>query len=206
VPGRRGTGQTTCNREIALLSAVINRCRTWGLTTRTDNPCKGIRRFREQSRDRVLDFDEEVRLFKALPVALHPVTRMALETGCRLQSELLTLRWDAVDLDRQQVTIRGEYAKNGKSRVLPLGDAMTGTLRGLQATATSALVFPAPRGGSYLHHFSQHYFKAVRAAKLVGATVHCLRHSWASRLAESSGDLLLLKELGGWSSLSMVQR
>lgn len=50
------------------------------------------------------------------------------------------------------------------------------------------------------------YFKAVRAAGLVGVSIHCLRHSWASRLAESSGDLLLLKELGGWSSLSMVQR
>jgi integrase len=48
--------------------------------------------------------------------------------------------------------------------------------------------------------------KAVRAAKLVGVTIHCLRHSWASRLAESSGALLLLQQGGGWSSSSMVQR
>ena len=115
------------------------------------------------------------------------------------------MRWDAVDLDRQQITIRGAFAKNGKSRVLPLSDAMTATLRTLQAAAMSELVFPAARGG-YQHHYSMEYFKAVRAAGLVGVSIHCLRHSWASRLAESSGDLLLLKELGGWSSLSMVQR
>ena len=115
------------------------------------------------------------------------------------------MRWDALDLDRHQVTIRAEFSKNGKSRVLPLGDAMTATLRALQATATSELVFPTALGGPQ-HHFSENYFKAVRAAELVGVTIHCLRHTWASRLAESSGDLLLLQQLGGWSSLSMVQR
>jgi integrase len=103
------------------------------------------------------------------------------------------------------MTIRAEFAKNGKARVLPLGDAMTATLRTLQATATSALVFPAAHGGLQ-HHFSKQYIKAVRAAKLVGVTIHCLRHSWATRMVAAGCDLVLLMHLGGWHSLSMVAR
>ena len=35
---------------------------------------------------------------------------------------------------------------------------------------------------------------------------YSLRHTFASRFAESSGDLLLLQRVGGWSSLALVQR
>ncbi len=35
---------------------------------------------------------------------------------------------------------------------------------------------------------------------------HDLRHTFASRLAMEGVDLLTIKELGGWKSLSMVQR
>lgn len=52
------------------------------------------------------------------------------------------------------------------------------------------------------------YFQTVRRVGLgdTGVNVHCLRHSWASRFQEATGDLVLLQALGGWSSLSMVSR
>jgi integrase len=67
---------------------------------------------------------------------------------------------------------------------------------------------PGPAGGR-LRHFKRAYARAVRAAAgLAGTkvTVYCLRHIWASRMVESGADLVLLKELGGWASLLMVQR
>src|SRR3989337_2026898 len=44
------------------------------------------------------------------------------------------------------------------------------------------------------------------AEMLEGFTWHCLRHSFASRLAMAGVDLLTIKELGGWKNLSMVTR
>lgn len=44
------------------------------------------------------------------------------------------------------------------------------------------------------------------ALGLTGVNVHSLRHTWASRMVEAGADLILLKELGGWSSLAMVTR
>jgi hypothetical protein len=44
------------------------------------------------------------------------------------------------------------------------------------------------------------------AEVLDGFTWHCLRHTFASRLAMAGVDLLTLKDLGGWKTLSMVTR
>lgn len=40
-------------------------------------------------------------------------------TGLRLRSELLTLRWQNVDLAWRILTIMGAYAKNGCVRTIP---------------------------------------------------------------------------------------
>jgi site-specific recombinase XerD len=44
------------------------------------------------------------------------------------------------------------------------------------------------------------------AEMLDGFTWHCLRHTFASRLAMAGVDLLTIKELGGWQTLAMVTR
>jgi hypothetical protein len=44
------------------------------------------------------------------------------------------------------------------------------------------------------------------AQRLDGFTWHCLRHTFASRLAMAGVDLLVIKELGGWKTLSMGSR
>lgn len=44
------------------------------------------------------------------------------------------------------------------------------------------------------------------ASRLEGFTWHGNRHTFASRLAMAGADLLTIKEVGGWKTLSMVQR
>jgi integrase len=44
------------------------------------------------------------------------------------------------------------------------------------------------------------------AARLDGVTRHSLRHTFASRLVVAGVDLRTVQELGGWRTLSMVQR
>ncbi|MDI3462685.1 MAG: hypothetical protein OJF50_001506 [Nitrospira sp.] len=44
---------------------------------------------------------------------------VAIYTGVRLRSGLLTLRWKNVDLARRILTIIGAYAKNGRVRTIP---------------------------------------------------------------------------------------
>jgi len=44
------------------------------------------------------------------------------------------------------------------------------------------------------------------AGRLDGVTWHALRHTFASRLVAAGVDLRTVQELGGWRTLSMVQR
>jgi integrase len=44
------------------------------------------------------------------------------------------------------------------------------------------------------------------AAQLDGVTWHALRHTFASRPVAAGVDLRAVQELGGWRTLSMVQR
>jgi integrase len=44
------------------------------------------------------------------------------------------------------------------------------------------------------------------ATRLDGVTWHALRHTFASRLVAAGVDLRTVQELGGWRTLSMVQR
>ena len=79
--------------------------------------------------------------------------------------------------------------------------------RGCARCHRSSLVFAGP-GGGRLWHFSGRYFKTVKTLGLggTGLNIHSLRHTFASRFAETTGDLLLLQRVGGWSSLALVQR
>jgi len=168
-----------------------------------------VKRFKEpKGRDRVLSYGEEDRLLAALPEPHRTLTQLALETGIRLQSEGVPLQWPDVDLDRGRLHIKAAEAKSGRERWLPLGDAMVARLHRMRAASTRPYIFAGPRGGP-LTHFKHRYFRAVREAGLAGTGVgiHTLRHCWASRFAEATGgDLVLLQSLGGWSSLTLVQR
>ena len=45
---------------------------------------------------------------------------VGLHTGIRIQAEALQLRWEGVDLRRGIPTVQAAYAKNGKTRSVPL--------------------------------------------------------------------------------------
>ena len=93
------------NRTLAVLSAMFRLAEAWDLVPPRQNPCKGVRRYKETPRERFLSHDEYRRLGHALaeaerngtenPVAIAAI-RLLLLTGCR-KNEILSLQWDDVD-------------------------------------------------------------------------------------------------------------
>jgi integrase len=197
------------NRERSLLRALFNRCREWGLFV-GENPVTAVKRFKESSgRLRVLDPDEEIRLLGALPGPYRLLALVGLDAGLRLNSEALPLAWGDVDLRLGVLTVPAAYAKNGHMRSVPLTARLRAALEAHRAAAgepaADAAVFTTRRGAP-LRSLRSVFQRAAARAGLPGMSPHVLRHTFASRAAMSGCDLRTLQELGGWGSLSMVQR
>jgi integrase len=144
---------------------------------------------------------------------------MRAHTGLRW-SEQMGLRWRECDLSTGVLTVL--RSKHGETRHVPMNTMVRSLLVGLAGGRTpegETYVFAAS-GESPPRQAGKWFSRAVKAARnrlvreghtddaqrLDGFTWHCLRHTFASRLAMAGVDLLVIKELGGWKTLSMVSR
>lgn len=187
------------NRELAVLKTVFSKCRAWGLYEGENPVCKVKFRKEPRTRLRILEPAEEARLLDEAKEPLRSLILVGLHTGLRIQAEALQLRWDDVDLPRGLLTVQAAYAKNGRTRTVPLNSVVRGTLDQLQRTATTDVIFGVGSIGKAFR-------KACAAAKITGVTPHTLRHTFASRLVMSGADLRTVQELGGWQTIAMVER
>jgi integrase len=146
-----------------------------------------------------LEPEEEQRLLRVAPEPLRSLILLDVHTGLRIQAVALTLKWASVDLKRGTLTVKSAYAKNCKTRSVPLNSMVRATLEQLQGTATGEMVFTCGDVG-------KKFRAACVTAKLKGVTPHTLRHTFASRLVMSGADLRTIQELGGWQTIGMVER
>lgn len=200
----RGVTPATVNREFAFLKHVYNVAIRDGKTER--NPVAKLKMLREPSgRVRYLTDEEEEALMKALPSdADRQRVTVLVQTGLR-KAELLGLRWKDADLKAGVLTI--PRSKNGESRHVPMTSAVRAILSRLPRPLDgSALVFPNGEGNRDLRWAEKAFPGAVADARIEDFRLHDTRHTFASRLAMEGVDVLTIKELGGWKSLSMVAR
>jgi integrase/recombinase XerC len=128
-------------------------------------------------------------------------------SGLRL-AELVAL--DLVDIDRREQIVR-VTGKGAKTRVVPVGRhalvALEAWLRIRPAAPDETAMFTG-RSGRRLgaRAVQQRISRLARARGLPGKLhPHTLRHSFASHLLESSGDLRAVQELLGHADISTTQ-
>jgi integrase len=207
---KKGAAVATINRDLAFLRAALNHARGEGRI-------EGEHYFSSLSKaDRRKVFAEEPRTAGIRRVAdkqfsavaekiephLRPIARLLLATAAR-KGEILGLTWGEVRGSALYVT----RTKSGKPREIPLTAEAAALLPERPANAEdSDLVFRGPDGGDLRHNFDRSWRAAREAAKLPWLRVHDLRHEAASRFLEAGATLRELQELGGWSSLELVER
>ena len=157
----------------------------------------------------VLDADEAKELVETnLGGTLAPRDSAMMElfysSGLRL-SELTGLRWGDLDLEDGQVRVLG---KGSKTRILPVGRFAISALKGLAALGGAGPEQPVfkGRGGAPISARAVQ----MRLAKLSSGQTkrvhpHMLRHTFASHMLESSGDLRSVQELLGHADIATTQ-
>ena len=185
------------------------------------NPCLGIRPPKGAKRlPHVLSPDEMARLLEhettpADPGDIDPLTQQDLamfelmySSGLRL-AELVGLGLHGVDPASGEVRVLG---KGNKERIVPVGSPALRALerwlavRHLVARDEVAL-FVGARGARISPRVVQARLKALalRQGLTLRVHPHALRHSFASHVLQSSGDLRAVQEMLGHASLSTTQ-
>lgn len=193
----------TIIRELSILSSVITHARKeWSLPI--TNPCDLVRKPPSpQGRDRVLSADEEQKLLYELQPKgrrnrwMAPLVMLALQTAMR-RGELLSLRWEHIDLVRQVAFL--PMTKNGTARTVPLSSMAVKTLAGLEKSADGR-VFPIT--DMCLHAA---FRKACKRANILNLHFHDLRHTATGNIAEKLPNVIELASVTGHQTIQMLKR
>ncbi len=185
------------NRSLPILSVILRQAEVYGHRPAGNNPCKGIRRYRERRRERFLTAREIRRLGCALTDALPnarlqvTIVRLLMLTGCR-QSEIRTLRWRCY----REGHLHLPDSKTGP-RTVWLCSSARRVLEGLPRTAS--FVFPAVgRAGPISTETLYGLWRLVRAKTgLDGLRLHDLRHTYASVALRGGESVVVIGRLLG---------
>jgi integrase len=138
---------------------------------------------------------------------LQPLIRTWLGTGLR-KTEALLLRWRNLDFEHELVTVPGEIAKSGQSRVVPMPPELKQCLLiwREQKGNPSADDWVFTRKGERIRGVYRAWRALMKLAHIKNFRIHDCRHDYASRLAMADVSLQTIAELLGHEDLSMVQR
>lgn len=181
----------------------------------TGNPCLGIRAPKApKSLPQALSPEQATKLVSIeedswLGIRDRTMLELFYSSGLRL-AELVGLNMDNLDLANGTVTVTG---KGNKTRIVPMGShaieaiqAWLG-LRSLVQAADVKALFINQRGGRLTSRAVQYRLKQWAIKQGVSSDVypHMLRHSFASHVLQSSGDLRAVQEMLGHANISTTQ-
>jgi integrase/recombinase XerC len=210
---RQGMSPKSLHRELSSLRALFHYLIRENLAQA--NPALGVRAPKVKRKLPVtLDADQmghllDIDATDTLALRDRAIMELFYSSGLRL-AELIALDINKIDLGEQMVEVTG---KGNKTRLVPLGtqarDAIQRWLgvRHELAAGDETALFVGVRGKrisrSTIH--KQLHEWAVRQGAPRNIHPHLLRHSFATHLLESSGDLRAVQELLGHANISTTQ-
>jgi integrase len=136
---------------------------------------------------------------------LTPMVLLSLNTGLR-RGEIFSLHWTDIQWPPKTLMVRGETAKSGQTRHLPLNaEAMQVLTAWRKETSGDALIFPGKNGGR-LDNVRHAWGSVLTAGGITGFRWHDLRHTFASKLVMAGVPLNTVRELLGHKTLAMTLR
>ncbi|RQS04530.1 site-specific integrase [Burkholderia sp. Bp9002] len=202
-PAEPLTGSTR-NRYISTIKRLLNLCEAWEWIDRVP---KLPRYFEPDVRVRWEPPEVIAALINALRLPwMRDAAIVAVATGMR-QSELFGLTPSQVDLAQCNAWITHEGAKSKRARPVPLNDDAVGVLT-RRLESAERLVFTRGEGlDARIQQIDTRDFeRACQAVGIEDFHWHDLRHTWASWHIQRGTPLMVLKELGGWETVEMVQK
>jgi len=196
----------TVKTELDLLAKVLDVAeKEFHIPLVIRNPVHSVRKPSDSlARDRRLSKTEWTKLEdecgRSRNAWLAPALRVSVETAMR-QGELLSIRWDQMDSERQVIRLKKAETKTNSARNVLLSSRAVAVLESLPRNI-SGKIFALEK--QTLHSA---FKAAVQRAGIENFRWHDVRHEALSRLAESGNFTQLeMAAVSGHKTLQMLQR
>lgn len=211
---REGLGGKSLQRWLSSLRSFFQFCirRQW----MTNNVADGIAAPKSPKKlPKTLDVDQAIQFVEIegndfIQQRDRALVELIYSSGLRL-AEVVAL--NLKDINWDEGMLRVVAGKGDKSRILPIGSEAINALkkwlpaRELFATPSEQALFITQRGSRIGHRAVQMRLQQISLQQGMDTPVHphMLRHSFASHMLESSGDLRLVQEMLGHANISTTQ-
>lgn len=204
-----GAAPATVNRELAVLSHLLNKAVEWRWIKAK---AAKINRFKEENARIVYLTDEQcAALLQAAAhdpnENVHAFVMVGLHTSMR-HAEILAIRRDEVDLGRRVIWIpKAKAGAREQPITKELADYLENRMRMLPPGADWLFPSPASAAG-HVHTIRKAFRRSVARAGMDPdeITPHTLRHTAVTHLVQAGVDLPTVQRISGHKTLAMVAR
>lgn len=209
------------NRVLEIMRVMFNTAVSWEILEK--NPTQGIKKFPEHKRERYLSEDEIGRLTKVLDAEPNQMSadiiRLILLTGSR-KGEVLSARWQ--DFEGEVWAKPAFLTKQNKISRIPLSQEAVDILQKMKTkivsekklatftdnriVSTKQYLFYNTQTKTHQKDIKRFWLEVCKKAKIKDATIHDLRHTFASILVSNGIGLEVIGKLVGHSNIRTTQR
>lgn len=208
-----GVCNRTINIELDFISNLIRKTREWEYMA----PDIKIEHLREVKKAPRFFSDLEIELItKSASKHLMQIIQIGLYTGMRI-GEMLNMKWEHIDWHRNMIHVvntKDFSTKNKKDRSIPTHKNLKFYLEWLcnyRICPTTDRLFPRESKhrhyvitnaeGTNFERIGLSYRHLMKKLQIPDATLHTLRHTFASRCIMSGADLVTVRDLLGHSDI-----
>ena len=189
---RAENGLYQANRLLERIKAIYNKAIEWGWEG--TNPARGVKKFKEKSRNRFLHPDELPHFFESLQAEPNDAVRdyiyVSLLTGAR-KSNVLAMRWEDINFERQEWLISG--TKNGEPLRVPLVLKVIDILKNrLQKYGQTEWVFEGTGKTGHLIEPKSGWKRILKRAGIKDLRLHDLRRTVGSWQAATGANSYII--------------
>ncbi len=199
-----GYKPASVNRELACLKYLYN------LAIRrkrffSANPVSEVEYLDEgEGITRILTHAEEEQLISNSPPLLASIIFIALNTAMR-KMEILSLKWDYIDLEKNFITLPQTNTKAKKTRVIPINSLVRTVFLELKIKSDgSSYVFPSESKNGHISWITHSFGSSCKRAKIENLRFHDLRHTCATRMLEAGADIVSVSKILGHSDINLT--
>ena len=199
------------NRNLEIVSKMFNLAEMWGLRPDGSNPCRHVKKYKEEKRERYLSADELARLGEVLrqceqdgieSASTINLIRLLMLTGCRL-SEIQTLKWEYVDFENRALHLPD--SKTGVKTV-HLGPPALKVLIEIESIEGNPWVITGKLENTHLQEPQRPWRRIRKRAGLDDVRIHDLRHTFASVAVSGGQGLPMIGQMLGHTQVQTTAR